>query len=105
VSLRKRGRYSQAAGRRGRSLINPRRGRYRQGGGEIDFGTAFANPDFVKLAEGFGIPGWRRGSADEFGERLGNALTLDLPSLIALPIDYSIDVAISEELGAETVAT
>ena len=28
-----------------------------------------------------------------------------LPSLIVLPIDYSIDVAISEELGAETVAT
>ncbi len=31
--------------------------------------------------------------------------TLDVPSLIVLPIDYSIDVAISEELGAETVAT
>jgi hypothetical protein len=25
--------------------------------------------------------------------------------VIVLPIDYSIDVAISEELGAETVAT
>ena len=36
---------------------------------------------------------------------LDHALTLDLPSLIVLPIDYSIDVAISEELGAETVAT
>jgi acetolactate synthase I/II/III large subunit len=69
------------------------------------FGTDFTNPDFVKLAEGFGIPGWRCGSADEFGERLAHALTLDVPSLIVLPIDYSIDVAISEELGAETVAT
>src|ERR687891_176826 len=69
------------------------------------FGTDFTNPDFVKLAEGFGIPGWRCGSADEFGERLTHALTLDVPSLIVLPIDYSIDVAISEELGAETVAT
>ena len=29
---------------------------------------------------------------------------LDLPSLIVVPIDYSIDVAISEELGTETVA-
>ena len=27
-----------------------------------------------------------------------------LPSLIVLPIDYSLDVAISEELGTETVA-
>jgi acetolactate synthase-1/2/3 large subunit len=69
------------------------------------FGTDFTNPDFVKLAEGFGMPAWRCGSADDFGERLSHALTLDLPSLIVLPIDYSIDVAISEELGAETVAT
>jgi hypothetical protein len=28
-----------------------------------------------------------------------------VPTLIVLPIDYSIDVAISEELGTETVAT
>ncbi len=69
------------------------------------FGTDFTNPDFVKLAEGFGMPGWRCESADEFGERLQHALTLDLPSLIVLPIDYSLDVAISEELGTETVAT
>jgi acetolactate synthase-1/2/3 large subunit len=69
------------------------------------FGTDFTNPDFVKLAEGFGMPAWRCDSADEFGERLRQALGLDLPSLIVLPIDYSIDVAISEELGTETVAT
>jgi acetolactate synthase I/II/III large subunit len=69
------------------------------------FGTDFTNPDFVKLAEGFGMPAWRCGSADEFGERLRQALGLDMPSLIVLPIDYSIDVAISEELGTETVAT
>jgi acetolactate synthase-1/2/3 large subunit len=69
------------------------------------FGTDFKNPDFVKLAEGFGMPAWRCDSADDFGERLRHALTLDAPSLIVLPIDYSIDVAISEELGTETVAT
>jgi acetolactate synthase-1/2/3 large subunit len=69
------------------------------------FGTDFTNPDFVKLAESFGMPAWRCGSADEFGERLRHALGLDVPSLIVLPIDYSIDVAISEELGTETVAT
>jgi acetolactate synthase I/II/III large subunit len=69
------------------------------------FGTDFTNPDFVKLAEGFGMPAWRCDSADDFGERLRHALTLDAPSLIVLPIDYSIDVAISEELGTETVAT
>jgi acetolactate synthase-1/2/3 large subunit len=69
------------------------------------FGTDFGNPDFVKLAEGFGMPAWRCESAEDFGQRLRHALTLDMPSVIVLPIDYSIDVAISEELGAETVAT
>jgi acetolactate synthase I/II/III large subunit len=69
------------------------------------FGTDFSNPDFVKLAEGFGMPGWRCESADELGERLRHALTLDVPSLIVVPIDYSLDVAISEELGTEIVAT
>ena len=69
------------------------------------FGTDFTNPDFVKLAEGFGMPGWRCESADDFGERLRHALSLEVPSLIVLPIDYSLDVAISEELGTETVAT
>jgi acetolactate synthase I/II/III large subunit len=69
------------------------------------FGTDFENPDFVKLAAGFGVPGWQCDSADDFGARLREALELDTPSVIVLPIDYSIDVAISEELGTETVAT
>lgn len=68
------------------------------------FGTDFTNPDFVKLAEAFGIPAWRSASADEFGQQLRHALTLDVPSLIVLPIDYAQDVAFSEELGTETVS-
>jgi acetolactate synthase I/II/III large subunit len=71
-------------------------------GGE-HFGTDFGNPDFVRLAEAFGMPAWRCASAADFGRRLRHALTLDGPSLIVLPIDYSIDVAISQELGQETV--
>jgi len=69
------------------------------------FGVDFGNPDFVKLAEAFGLPAWRCASADEFPRRLADALAKDGPSLIVVPIDYSIDVAISETLGAETVAT
>jgi acetolactate synthase-1/2/3 large subunit len=69
------------------------------------FGTDFTNPDFVRLAESFGMPAWRCESIEEFSDRLRHALSLDLPSLIVVPIDYSIDVAISEELGTETVAT
>lgn len=69
------------------------------------FGVDFGNPDFVKLAEAFGLPAWHCESAEDFPRLLAHALTLDLPSLIAVPIDYSVDVAISEQLGAETVAT
>jgi acetolactate synthase-1/2/3 large subunit len=69
------------------------------------FGTDFTNPDYVRLAESFGLPAWRCESVDDFGRHLRHALTLDVPSLIVLPIDYSIDVAISEELGTETVIT
>jgi acetolactate synthase-1/2/3 large subunit len=68
------------------------------------FGVDFGNPDFVKLADAFGMPAWRCQSAEDFSRLLKRALTLDVPSLIVVPIDYSLDVAISEELGAETVA-
>jgi acetolactate synthase-1/2/3 large subunit len=70
------------------------------------FDVDFGNPDFVKLAEAFGMPAWRCTSADDLRRRLVDALALDLPSLIVVPIDYSIDVAKGvAELGAETVAT
>jgi acetolactate synthase-1/2/3 large subunit len=69
------------------------------------FGVDFGPTDFVKLAEAFGAPAWRCSTADEFSQRLTDALALDVPSVIVVPIDYSVDVAISRELGAETVAT
>jgi acetolactate synthase I/II/III large subunit len=68
------------------------------------FGVDFTNPDFVKLAESFGMPAWRCEAVDDFGRQLRHALTLDVPSLIVMPIDYSMDVTMSE-LGAETVST
>jgi acetolactate synthase-1/2/3 large subunit len=69
------------------------------------FGVDFGPTDFVKLAEAFGAPAWRVTDAGEFSRRLEQALALDVPSVIVVPIDYSVDVAISQELGAETVAT
>jgi acetolactate synthase-1/2/3 large subunit len=68
------------------------------------FGTDFTNPDFVKLADAFGMPAWRCEAVDDLGAHLRRALSLDVPSLIVVPIDYSIDVSISQELGTETVA-
>jgi acetolactate synthase I/II/III large subunit len=68
------------------------------------FGTDFNNPDFVKLADAFGLVAWRCESVEDFSHHLRHALTLDVPSLLVLPIDYSLDVALAEELGVETVA-
>jgi acetolactate synthase-1/2/3 large subunit len=69
------------------------------------FGVDFGNPDFVRLAEAFGLPAWRSESVEDFAAQLRRALSLDVPSVIVVPIDYSLDVAISEELGAQTVST
>jgi acetolactate synthase-1/2/3 large subunit len=69
------------------------------------FGVDFTNPDFVRMAESYGMPAWRCESVEDFPQHLQQALGMDVPTLIVLPIDYSIDVAISEELGTETVAT
>jgi acetolactate synthase I/II/III large subunit len=59
----------------------------------------------VRFAESFGIPAWRCDTATDFAKRLDEALAADGPSLIAVPIDYSPDVAIVEELGEEPTAT
>src|SRR3954469_24714337 len=69
------------------------------------FGTDFTNPDFVKLAGSFGLPAWGCESVEDYRARLKQGLELDVPSLIVLPIDYSLDVAITHELGTETVTT
>jgi acetolactate synthase-1/2/3 large subunit len=67
------------------------------------FGTDFSNPDFVRLAESFGLPAWRCESVEEYRRRLTEAVALDVPSLVVVPIDYSPNLALADELGAETV--
>ena len=49
------------------------------------------------------MPAWRCDSADDLGRRLRPALSLATASLIVLPVDDSVGVAISGELGEETV--
>jgi len=66
------------------------------------FGTSFTNPDFVKLAKAFDLPAWKCKTYPEFRRRLDQALKLDRPSVIVLPIDYSIDVSFSDQLGSNT---
>jgi acetolactate synthase-1/2/3 large subunit len=67
-------------------------------------GVGFSNPDFVALARAFGMAAWRCASASDLGRLLPAALALDVPSLIVLPIDYSVDVAMSDS-EAEVVRT
>ena len=43
------------------------------------FGTDFTNPDFVKLADAFGMPAWRCEAVEDFGRHLRHALSLDAP--------------------------
>ncbi len=67
------------------------------------FGVDFTNPDFVGLAQAFGIPGFRCESVDDFPRHLDKALSLDEPSIVVVPIDYSQDIGL-EQLGKETVS-
>ena len=43
------------------------------------FGTDFTNPDFVKLADAFGMPAWRCESVEDFGRHLRHALVARPP--------------------------
>jgi acetolactate synthase-1/2/3 large subunit len=69
------------------------------------FGTDFTNPDFVAFAQSFGLPAWRVASASDFAERLAKALTLDVPSLLVVPVEYAPDLAMADGLGEETTPT
>ena len=64
------------------------------------YAVEFDNPDFVKYAESFGIPGFRPSSADELYPMLKKALELDGPAVIDVPIDYAENVRLTERLGA-----
>jgi acetolactate synthase-1/2/3 large subunit len=53
------------------------------------YGVDFTNPDFVKVAEGFGAVGLRLKTTEDFEPMLREALTRDVPVIIDVPIDYS----------------
>ena len=58
------------------------------------FGTDFTTRISSSSPSRSACPPGAASSADDFGERLRQALGADGPSLIVLPIDYSLDVAI-----------
>ena len=67
------------------------------------FGTSFGSTDFVALAGAFGVPAWRCEVAADFGRHLEGALHLDGPSLISVPIDYSLHPDVAGEPAKEAL--
>ncbi|MEU6713609.1 acetolactate synthase large subunit [Nonomuraea sp. NPDC046802] len=64
--------------------------------------VAFGNPDFVKYAESFGARGYRITGAGELLPTLRKALADDVVSVIAVPVDYSANLELTDKLGELT---
>jgi acetolactate synthase-1/2/3 large subunit len=64
------------------------------------FGVEFGNPDFVALAAAFGIPAWRPSSSGDVARCLAEALAVDGPALVEVPIDYRENLRLTDRLGA-----
>lgn len=63
------------------------------------YGATFENPDFVKYAQSFGLPGFRVESAAELRPTLERALEMDVPAIVEVPIDYAENLRLTERLG------
>ena len=64
------------------------------------FGVEFGNPDFVALAQSFGMAAFRAASAADLRPTLARALDVPGPSLVEVPIDYRENLRLTEHLGA-----
>ncbi|MBO6836058.1 MAG: acetolactate synthase large subunit [Alphaproteobacteria bacterium] len=65
---------------------------------------SFNNPDFVHLANSFGMWGREITATDQIIPTLEEAFQQDGPALIAVPVDYSENMRLSERLGNVSVA-
>jgi acetolactate synthase I/II/III large subunit len=64
------------------------------------FGVEFGNPDFVDLARSFGMPAFRAEGSAGVAASLRDALAVDGPALVEVPIDYRENLRLTERLGA-----
>ena len=64
---------------------NVRRDQVQEFSGRV-IGSDLVNPDFVRLAEAFGVAGYRAGTPDELKRTLEGALAADAPALIEVPV-------------------
>ena len=63
------------------------------------FGTKLGNPDFVKLAESFGINGYKPNSVSNLKDILGNAIDSNELCLIEIPITTEVNDQLTNELA------
>jgi acetolactate synthase-1/2/3 large subunit len=68
------------------SFGNVRRDQLQGFGGRL-IGSDLVNPDFVKLAESFGVEGRRASSPEELKRTLEACLRLEAPALIEVPVE------------------
>jgi len=64
--------------------------------------VAFTNPDFVRFAESFGAKGYRIQNAEELLPTLKRALSYDVVSVIACPVDSTENIRLTDQLGKLT---
>lgn len=62
----------------------------------------FGNPDFKRLAESYGAKGYSVSRAEDLLPTLQTALAEERVSVIACPVDYAENSALTEELGELT---
>jgi len=56
-------------------------------------GSELRNPDFMKLAEAFGMAGYRAGTPEDLKRALEKALGEDAPALIEVPVERGSEVS------------
>ena len=59
----------------------------------------FSNPDWMKLADAFGMAGFRCEAADDVGPMLRRAFEAGRPALIEVPVDYSENMKLTGRLS------
>lgn len=66
----------------GQSGVQGNRVRFRGG----QYGSELHNPDFMKLSEAFGLHGMRTKVSTDVGRLVGEAIAMDRPVLIEVPV-------------------
>jgi len=63
-------------------------------------GVDFGDVDLVRTAQAFGIRGYAVASGSELVGALREALALDVPSIVSVPVDYNENIRLTEKLGS-----